>query len=92
MPNRLTEAQIHQHMRNLPGWTTDGQSLFYVQTFEDFVDAIAFVNQLIEPAEELGHHPDITIQYNRVSLQLTTHDAQGLTHLDFQLAHKILQL
>ncbi|MBE7382681.1 MAG: 4a-hydroxytetrahydrobiopterin dehydratase [Leptolyngbya sp. SIO1E4] len=93
MPTRLSESEIRQRMQDLPDdWTTDGQTLFYTITFTDFVAAIAFVNRLVDPAEKLGHHPDITITYNRVSLQLTTHDASGLTDLDFQLAQEISQL
>ena len=92
VPGRLSDPEIYQQMRNLPNWTTDGQALSHTRTFQDFVEAIAFVNSLVDPAEELGHHPDITINYNQVSLQLTTHDAGGLTDLDFQLAHRISQL
>ena len=90
--SRLSASEIDTRMQELPDWTTDGESLFYTRTFEDFVDAIAFVNSLVDPAEQLAHHPDITINYNRVSLELTTHDAQGLTELDFQLAKTISQL
>ena len=92
VPDRLNEQEVYQRMRNLPNWATNGESLFYTRTFQDFVEAIAFVNSLVEPAEALAHHPDITINYNQVSLQLTTHDANGLTDLDFQLAHRISQL
>ena len=93
IPTHLSESEIRQRMQDLPDdWTTDGQTLFYTITFTDFVAAIAFVNRLVDPAEKLGHHPDITITYNRVSLQLTTHDASGLTDLDFQLAQEISQL
>ncbi|MGD1857904.1 MAG: 4a-hydroxytetrahydrobiopterin dehydratase [Leptolyngbyaceae cyanobacterium] len=89
---RLSPIAIRLRMQNLPDWTTDGESLFYTRTFADFVKAIDFVNNLVEPAEQLGHHPDIAISYNQVSIELTTHDAQGLTELDFQLATKISQL
>lgn len=89
---RLSPIAIRLRMQTLPDWTTDGESLFYTRTFENFVAAIDFVNSLVTPAEQLGHHPDITINYNRVSLELTTHDAQGLTELDFQLATTISQL
>ncbi|MBT9317457.1 4a-hydroxytetrahydrobiopterin dehydratase [Leptothoe spongobia TAU-MAC 1115] len=91
-PARLSSLEIRLRMRNLPDWTTDGESLFYTRTFEGFVEAVSFVNSLVEPAEQLGHHPDIKINYNQVSLQLTTHDALGITELDFQLASKISQL
>lgn len=89
---RLSPVEVKLRMRNLPSWTTDGNTLFYTRTFENFVAAITFVNNLVEPAERLNHHPDISINYNRVSLELTTHDAQGLTDLDFQLARQISQL
>lgn len=92
-PVILSDGEIQQRMGTLPPeWKTDGQTLFYERTLEDFVAAIAFVNALVTPAEQLGHHPDITINYNRVSLALTTHDAGGLTALDFQLAESISQL
>ena len=89
---RLDEAEIQQRMQTLPAWSTDGETLFCCRTFNNFVEAIDFVNSLVEPAEQLAHHPDIVIKYNQVFIQLTTHDAQGLTELDFQLATKISQL
>ncbi|MEM6716070.1 MAG: 4a-hydroxytetrahydrobiopterin dehydratase [Cyanobacteria bacterium P01_C01_bin.147] len=93
MSSRLSHLEVQQRVETLPsGWTTDGKTLFFERTFEDFVEAIAFVNQLVAPAEALGHHPDITVNYNRVSLSLTTHDAGGLTELDFQLAEQISAL
>ncbi|MEM1252280.1 MAG: 4a-hydroxytetrahydrobiopterin dehydratase [Cyanobacteria bacterium P01_H01_bin.21] len=91
-PMRLDEAEIQQRMQTLPAWSTDGETLFYCRTFSNFVEAIDFVNSLVEPAEQLAHHPDIVIKYNQVFVQLTTHDAQGLTELDFQLAKIISQL
>ncbi|MEM6255644.1 MAG: 4a-hydroxytetrahydrobiopterin dehydratase [Cyanobacteria bacterium P01_D01_bin.156] len=89
---RLSNSEVQLHMQQLPDWTTDGQSLFHTRTFENFVEAIDFVNSLVDPAEKLAHHPDITVNYNQVSLELTTHDAGGLTELDFQLATTISQL
>ncbi len=92
-PAPLTETEITQRLQTLPEpWSREGQTLQYQRSFADFVEAIAFVNSLVEPAEALGHHPDITISYNRVTLRLTTHDADGLTDLDFQLAEQISQL
>ncbi|MDB9528234.1 4a-hydroxytetrahydrobiopterin dehydratase [Oscillatoria sp. CS-180] len=88
----LSASEIRQRMQALPDWTTDGRTLFYDRTFDNFVEAIAFINALVEPAEALEHHPDIILNYNRLSLRLTTHDAGGLTNLDFQLAETISQL
>ncbi len=88
----LDETDIRLRMLHLPDWTTDGTSLYHTRTFDGFVEAIAFIDSLVEPAEQLGHHPDITVKYNQVSFALTTHDAEGLTDLDFQLARTISQL
>ena len=58
-------------------------------TFKDFIGAINFVNTIAELAEEESHHPDITIRYNTVLLELSTHDVGGLSENDFILAAKI---
>ncbi len=60
--------------------------------FENFLQSLDFVNKVGAIAEELGHHPDITINYNRVKLSVVTHDAGGLTELDFTLATRVNQL
>jgi 4a-hydroxytetrahydrobiopterin dehydratase len=60
--------------------------------FTDFAAAVAFVERLVEPADRLGHHPDVAIAYNRLTIQLTTHDAGGVTSLDFALAREIAAL
>ncbi len=88
-PTRLDAATIQEKVKTLPGWTTDGQALHTTRKFKDFIEAIAFVNRLVEPAEAAGHHPDIAISYNTVTITLTTHDAGGLTELDFQMAQTI---
>lgn len=82
----LTPAEIELALPSLPGWSTDGRSLRRTYVFPGFPEAIAFVNQLVAPAEAQGHHPDIAISYNRVTLSLTTHDAGGLTVKDLALA------
>jgi 4a-hydroxytetrahydrobiopterin dehydratase len=60
--------------------------------FADFVQAMRFVNRVARLAEAANHHPDITINYNRVKLALTTHDEGGLTMKDFRLASRINKL
>ena len=89
---RLTQSQISQQMKKLPDWTIEGGQLRRTYEFKNFIEAIAFVNRLVEPAEKAGHHPDIAISYNRVAISLTTHDAGGLTQQDFDLAQTISQL
>ncbi len=88
----LSENQINRKIEALPQWTTDGKSLQRTFIFTDFVTAIDFVNQLVEPSEAAGHHPDLEISYNKVSITLSTHDAGGLTQLDFSLAEQISNL
>jgi 4a-hydroxytetrahydrobiopterin dehydratase len=92
MAQLLTEAEIQQRVNLLSDWTVAGSNLKTTRTFKDFIQAIEFVNKLVEPAESAGHHPDIEISYNKVKIQLTTHDAGGLTKKDFDLAKIISQI
>jgi 4a-hydroxytetrahydrobiopterin dehydratase len=89
---RLTPAEITQQRQDLPQWQVHDDRLERTFSFKTFVEAIAFVNRLVEPAESLGHHPDITIHYNRVTIALSTHDVGGLSQLDFDLARQISRL
>jgi 4a-hydroxytetrahydrobiopterin dehydratase len=89
---RLTPTEVSKRIQTLRGWTTDGKELRRTYQFKNFIEAIAFVNRLVEPAEAAGHHPDIMISYNKVTISVTTHDAGGLTHQDFELAQSISQL
>jgi 4a-hydroxytetrahydrobiopterin dehydratase len=70
----------------------EGQQLPSTSSFKDFIGAIAWVNKLVAPSEAAGHHPDIEISYNKVTVSLTTHDAGGLTEKDFALAQEISAL
>lgn len=88
----LSDTQISQKLQQLPGWTRQGNEIVNTFKFKDFVAAIDFVNQLVEPAESAGHHPDLAIAYNQVTVSLTTHDAGGITNQDFVLAEVISQL
>ena len=88
----LNETEISQKLQNLTDWTTNGQEISRTFQFKDFVQAIDFVNSLVEPAETAGHHPDIAISYNKVTINLTTHDAGGITQKDFDLAETISKL
>ena len=68
------------------GWTEVGKALERTFEFDSFVDALAFVNRVGELAEAEDHHPDIAIQYNRVTLRWWTHTAGGITDRDRELA------
>lgn len=89
---RLSEAEITQQLQALSGWELKDQVIYYTHTFNNFVESINFLNCLVEPAEKLGHHPDLEVSYNQVTIRLTTHDVGGLTPLDFQFARTITQL
>ncbi len=70
------------------GWTEVNDALERTFELENFVDALAFVNRVGELAEAEGHHPDIAIHYNRVTLRWWTHTAGGVTDRDRELAEK----
>ena len=67
-------------------WCMDETSIQTQWVFKDFAQAMAFMNAVAEVAERMNHHPEWSNVYNRVNVRLTTHDAGGLTHLDFDLA------
>ncbi len=92
MASLLSDTEIQKRFSQLSGWTVEGNQLRCTRKFQDFIAAIAFVNKLVEPSEAAAHHPDIEISYNKVTVNLTTHDAGGLTEKDFALAQKISQL
>ena len=73
-------------------WTREGDALVLVVRRRNFVEAMAFVNQVAEKAEQAGHHPDIGIAWNEVTLRLTTHDAGGITDADLQMARQLEEL
>ncbi len=86
---KLSTLAIKRHLARLKGWSQAGHAIQRQYVFADFKDAMFFVNTVAGLAEKAGHHPDITINYNRVTLSLSTHDAGGLTRKDFDLAMRI---
>ncbi len=85
----LTEDEIAARLAAVPGWTRDGSSITATVTRGDFREAMLFVGAVAYLAESANHHPDILIQWNRVTLTLSTHSAGGLTAADFALAEQI---
>lgn len=84
------ENQVKKYLREVSGWElVDGKKIKRQFKFKDFKEAMDFVNQVADLAEEEGHHPDIYIYYNRVRFELTTHAIGGLSENDFILAAKI---
>ncbi|MFZ4677816.1 MAG: 4a-hydroxytetrahydrobiopterin dehydratase [Nodosilinea sp.] len=92
MATLLSDRDIQAKLSQLPDWSLSGKTITCTRTFKDFVAAVGFVNQLVEPAEAAGHHPDLQVSYNRVAITLSTHDAGGLTEKDFALADIISTL
>jgi 4a-hydroxytetrahydrobiopterin dehydratase len=88
----LTEAQLIAELATVPGWTRTGSEITRQVTRTDFGDALRFVNAVGYLAERAGHHPDIAISWNAVTLTLSTHSAGGLTAADFALARQIDEL
>jgi 4a-hydroxytetrahydrobiopterin dehydratase len=80
----LSRADIEQRIKGLDGWTLDGDVIRKQYTFANFPEAVAFVNRLVPGAESADHHPDISINYKRVTLTYSTHSEGGLTGKDFE--------
>lgn len=85
----LSASEVSHQLAARPSWKMEKGHLIRQFDFADFAKALEFVNRVGELAEEMAHHPDIEINYNKVRLSLVTHDAGGLTNQDFQLAAAI---
>ena len=89
MAKRLSEGQIAEQLGQLDGWVRDGDAILKQYTLGGFPDAIAFVTRLAFDAQAADHHPDITINFKRVTLIFSTHSEGGLTQKDFDGARKV---
>jgi len=89
MAKRLSEDEIGRALSGLEGWTREGDAIRKQYTLGGFPDAIAFVTRLAFDAEAVDHHPDITINYRRVTLSFSTHSEGGLTQKDVDGARKV---
>ncbi len=85
----LLEDEELAALKKCPEWDYENKAISRTVEFEEFTEAIDFVNDLAEIAEEAQHHPDITIRHTKVTLKLTTHDAGGVTDLDIELAQRV---
>ena len=88
-PQVYGEERVQAELAKLSGWELRDGRLRKQYTFRTFLRAIAFVNSVAYLAEGAGHHPDITINYNKVTLRLITHSEKALTDRDFSLAADI---
>jgi 4a-hydroxytetrahydrobiopterin dehydratase len=85
----LSEAEIEARLAEHPGWERNGAAIRKSFRRSDFVGSVNFVQGLVEPAEEMSHHPDLEISWDTVVVTLSTHSEGGVTVADFELAAKI---
>lgn len=85
---RLTQQERDDFSSNNPDWDLEGETISRTFEFDSFIDAIGFVNKVAIAAEVADHHPDIDVRWRKVKLALSTHEADGLTSRDIDLAAK----
>jgi 4a-hydroxytetrahydrobiopterin dehydratase len=79
----LSDHEVERQLKDLKDWTVEGRAIRKQYTFSDFPAAVSFVNRLVPDAEAADHHPDIVINYRKVTLLYSTHDEGGITQKDF---------
>ncbi|KPK82205.1 MAG: hypothetical protein AMS25_03260 [Gemmatimonas sp. SM23_52] len=82
----LSDTEIQDGLARLRGWRREGNAIVKRYQFPNFVEAIGFVRRVADRAEAARHHPDITIDYNKVTLVLSTHSEGGITEKDISAA------
>jgi len=83
---KLTQEQIDAQLAEFSDWSQSGEALQRTFRFDDFKQAMQFVDKVATQAERMKHHPDIMIRYNKVTLTLSTHDVGGISSNDFKFA------
>ena len=89
MAELLSDEEIEARLGELDGWSREGDAITKAFDEGDFVGSVEFVRRITGPAEEMGHHPDLSISWSEVKVTITTHSAGGLTANDFELADRI---
>ena len=89
---KMGEQEIAAEVKKLSGWSVENGKLHRVFTFKDFSEALAFMSRVALAAEAMNHHPDWSNVWNRVTIDLMTHDAGGISRRDFELAAKIQKM
>lgn len=93
MPKALTNSEIEEKLRELPGWVYKDDSIEKQFVFKDFSEAIGFIVRIGVEAEKMGHHPELYNVYNQVKITLRTHDiGNKVSDSDTALAHEIERL
>jgi 4a-hydroxytetrahydrobiopterin dehydratase len=85
----LGDAEIEEKLSGLAGWERTGEAIEKSFKRDDFVGSVRFVEGVVEPAEAMNHHPDLTISWDTVTVTISSHSEGGLTAADFELAAKI---
>ena len=85
----LSKSEVSERLKKLKGWRLDADTIKKEFQFPSFPKAIKFVNKVAEIAEQADHHPDILINFRKVTLSLSTHDEGGITQKDFRLAEQL---
>ncbi len=85
----LSDEEIEQRLGTLNGWKRDGDAITRQFDCGDFKGSVDFVNAITPAAEEMNHHPDLEISWNKVTVRLSTHSEGGITANDFELAARI---
>jgi 4a-hydroxytetrahydrobiopterin dehydratase len=89
---RLSDEEIDERLSGLDGWERDGDAIRRQFELDDFKGSVDFVNRLTPEAEDMNHHPDLEISWNKVTVSITTHSEGGLTENDFELAGRVSRL
>ncbi len=88
----LDELDIKEQLLSIPGWKRENDGIVRAYHFDNFVEAFGFISRVALLAQQANHHPEWSNVYARVNIKLTTHDCQGLSQRDFELARQIDQL
>jgi 4a-hydroxytetrahydrobiopterin dehydratase len=85
----LNDEEISKLLAGREGWEREGDAIAKTFSNDDFVGSVEFIKSVVGPAEDMGHHPDLELSWDKVKVSITNHAAGGLTEADFELAGKI---
>lgn len=86
---RLTGEEVERRLRDLPGWKVENGKLTMTVSFKCFEDAFAFMTRCALEIEKMNHHPEWFNVYRKVKIELSTHEVNGISELDFELASRM---
>ena len=86
---RMSDDEVKDRLSKLGGWEREGDALERQFEFANFVGSVDFINRITPIAEEMNHHPDLAISWNKVNVSLSTHSEGGITINDFELASRV---